>query len=58
MTTHAAQKYGDLREWIAAARRLGEVRDVRGATWEEDIGRILEQAVTDAMREEAAAPAE
>ena len=42
MTTHAAQKYGDLREWIAAARRLGEVRDVRGATWEEDIGRITE----------------
>jgi len=42
LTTHAAQKYGDLREWIAAARRLGEVRDVRGATREEDIGRITE----------------
>src|SRR5437867_8805428 len=35
-------RYRDLREWIAAARELGEVRDVRGATWQEDIGRITE----------------
>ena len=35
-------RYGDLREWIAAARELGEVRDVKGATWQEDIGRITE----------------
>ena len=42
MTSTAVERYRDLREWIAAARRLGEVRDVRGATWEEDIGRITE----------------
>src|SRR5256886_15648482 len=35
-------RYRDLREWIDAARGLGEVRDVRGATWQEDIGRITE----------------
>ncbi len=35
-------EYRDLRDWIAAARRLGEVRDVRGASWEDDIGRITE----------------
>ncbi len=35
-------RYSDLREWISAARELGEVRDVKGATWQEDIGRITE----------------
>ena len=35
-------RYRDLREWIAAARDLGEVRDVRGASWQEDIGRVTE----------------
>ncbi len=34
--------YRDLREWIEAARSLGEVRDVAGASWEEDIGRVTE----------------
>jgi UbiD family decarboxylase len=34
--------FDDLRGWIAAARELGEVRDVRGASWQEDIGRITE----------------
>ena len=34
--------YRDLRGWIAAARELGELRDVRGATWQEDIGRVTE----------------
>ena len=40
--TADAVRYHDLREWIDAARGLGEVRDVRGATWQEDIGRITE----------------
>lgn len=31
-----------LRTWLDDARRLGEVRDIRGATWQEDIGRITE----------------
>ena len=35
-------RYRDLREWIAAARELGEIRDVKGASWQEDIGRITE----------------
>ena len=35
-------RYEDLRDWIAQARTLGEVRDVRGASWQEDIGRVTE----------------
>jgi hypothetical protein len=27
--------YDDLREWLALAERLGEVRTVRGASWQE-----------------------
>src|SRR5215470_10128976 len=34
--------YEDLREWIALAERLGEVRNVAGATWQEDIGLAAE----------------
>jgi 4-hydroxy-3-polyprenylbenzoate decarboxylase len=34
--------YDDLREWIAFAEQLGEVRTVQGATWEEDIGLAAE----------------
>jgi 4-hydroxy-3-polyprenylbenzoate decarboxylase len=34
--------YLDLRDWIAKARELGEVRDVLGATWQEDIGHVSE----------------
>lgn len=30
--------YSDLREWLAHADRLGELRTVTGASWEEDIG--------------------
>ena len=30
--------YGDLREWLAQAEKLGEVNHVRGASKEEDIG--------------------
>src|SRR5437870_2647942 len=35
-------QYRDLREWIERVRDLGELRDVRAATWEEAIGRITE----------------
>src|SRR5207302_1188071 len=35
-------QYRDLRDWIERVRDLGELRDVRGATWEEDIGRVTE----------------
>ena len=34
--------YDDLREWLAHAERLGEVRHVKGATWQEDIGLAAE----------------
>src|ERR1700757_3176921 len=34
--------YDDLREWLSQAERLGEVRTVRGASWQEDIGLAAE----------------
>jgi UbiD family decarboxylase len=34
--------YTDLREWLVQAEKLGEVRYVHGATWEEDIGLAAE----------------
>ena len=34
--------YDDLREWLAHAERLGEVKVVHGASWEEDIGLAAE----------------
>jgi hypothetical protein len=36
--------YDDLREWLVLAERLGEVRTVRGASWQEDIG-LAAQAI-------------
>jgi UbiD family decarboxylase len=35
-------EYSDLRDWIERARAMGEVRDVTGASWEEDIGHVSE----------------
>src|SRR5437764_14073574 len=35
-------QYRDLRDWIERVRDLGELRDVREASWQEDIGRITE----------------
>jgi UbiD family decarboxylase len=34
--------YDDLREWLAAAEELGEVRTVEGASWQEDMGLAAE----------------
>ena len=34
--------YDDLREWLAHAELLGEVRNVKGASWQEDIGLAAE----------------
>ncbi len=46
MTKHDSQMgriaYDDLREWLSAAERLGEVRHVKGASWQEDIGLAAE----------------
>jgi len=37
--------YGDLREWLAEAEKLGEVRGITGASWQEDIGLAAEIAL-------------
>ena len=34
--------YTDLREWMAEAAKLGELREVSGASWQEDIGQATE----------------
>lgn len=34
--------YDDLRSWLAEAERLGELKTVRGATWQEEIGMATE----------------
>ncbi len=34
--------YTDLREWIGQAEKLGEIRRVSGASWQEDIGMAAE----------------
>ncbi len=36
--TASRYAYRDLREWIAEAEKLGEVRVVRGASWQREIG--------------------
>ena len=41
--------YTDLREWLAAADRLGEVRTVTGANTEEDMGLAAEAVVRAAL---------
>ncbi len=37
--------YCDLREWIAAAEELGEIRHISNASWQEDIGMAAEVAL-------------
>ena len=39
--------YADLREWIEEARKLGEIREVKGLSWEEDIGMAAEVILHD-----------
>ena len=39
--------YEDLRGWLAEAERLGEVRHVKGASWERDIGMAAEVILHD-----------
>jgi len=39
--------YSDLREWIDEARKLGEVREVKGLSWEQDIGMAAEVILHD-----------
>src|SRR5262249_56971828 len=39
--------YNDLREWIEEARKLGEVREAKGLSWEKDIGMASEVILHD-----------
>src|ERR1700730_4320815 len=39
--------YTDLREWIEEARKLGEIREVKGLTWQADIGMAAEVVLHD-----------
>src|SRR5215470_14144016 len=39
--------YGDLRQWLEEARRLGEVKDVSGLSWQDDIGLVSGVAMHD-----------
>ena len=39
--------YDDLRQWLDEARKLGEVRDVSGLGWEQDIGLLAGVATHD-----------
>ena len=34
--------YDDLRGWLSNAERLGEVRNIKGASWERDMGLVAE----------------
>src|SRR5439155_13021585 len=39
--------YRDLREWIEQARKLGEIREVKGLSWQKDIGMAAEVILHD-----------
>jgi len=39
--------YEDLREWIDEAKKLGEIREVKGLSWEQDIGMAAEVVLHD-----------
>src|SRR5262249_21245623 len=45
LSPHVA--YTDLREWIEEARKLGEIREVKGLSWEKDIGMASEVILHD-----------
>ncbi|HZN31531.1 MAG TPA: hypothetical protein VFB88_19415, partial [Xanthobacteraceae bacterium] len=39
--------YEDLRQWLDEARRLGEVKEVSGLNWQQDIGLLSGVAMHD-----------
>ena len=39
--------YDDLRSWIEETHRLGEIKEVKGLSWQEDIGMVSEMALRD-----------
>src|SRR5919108_2368385 len=42
MTDKPTFKYTDLRDWLVQTDKIGELRKVKNATWQEDIGLITE----------------
>ena len=42
-------RYRDLRDWIEEARALGEIREVKGMSWQTDIGMAAEVLLHEAM---------
>ena len=48
--------YDDLRSWIEETRRLGEIKEVKGLSWQEDIGMVSEMALRDDNAPRAADP--
>jgi UbiD family decarboxylase len=39
--------YDDLRKWIEEARKLGEIKEVKGLSWQQDIGMVADMALHD-----------
>src|SRR6266481_4529647 len=39
--------YDDLRQWIEEARKLGEIKEVKGLSWQSEIGMVAEMALHD-----------
>jgi 4-hydroxy-3-polyprenylbenzoate decarboxylase len=39
--------YHDLRQWIEEARKFGEIKEVKGLSWQQDIGMVSEMALRD-----------
>jgi 4-hydroxy-3-polyprenylbenzoate decarboxylase len=44
---NARVAYHDLRQWIEEARKLGEIKEVKGLSWQSDIGMVAELALHD-----------
>ncbi|MEE8333186.1 MAG: hypothetical protein V3R85_04990, partial [Alphaproteobacteria bacterium] len=40
--TSCRLQYRDLRDWLAEVERMGDLKIVRGANWQRDVGQIVE----------------
>src|SRR5438552_7962441 len=49
MSSNIAPRFGydDLRQWLDEARNLGEVKDVSGLSWQQEIGMVAGVALHD-----------
>src|SRR5262245_17862665 len=48
--------YHDLRQWLDEVRRLGEVKEVKGLSWQEDIGLVSSMRCTTTTRPASCSP--